>query len=76
MQGRYRHQMPRWNGLATEKLVGDWSEAHLERTALGLDTSISDFTVINNHGITTSAARSSIGPANALGELCVRVGQE
>ena len=50
--------------------------AHLERTAFGLNTSICDLAVVDHNGITTSAARGSISPADALGELCVRVGQE
>lgn len=50
--------------------------AHLERTAFGLNTSICDLAVVDHHGITTSAARGSISPADALGELCVRIGQE
>jgi hypothetical protein len=49
--------------------------SYLDGASLGLDLSI-DLAVVNDNGITTRASGRLISPANALGELSIRVGQE
>jgi hypothetical protein len=50
--------------------------SYLDGASLGLDLSIADLAVVNDNGITTRASGRLISPANALGELSIRVGQE
>jgi hypothetical protein len=50
--------------------------SYLDGASLGLDLSIADLAVVNDNGITTRASGCLISPANALGELSIRVGQE
>lgn len=49
---------------------------HLERSPFGFNISISDLAVVNNHGVTGSATRGSICPANTLGEFGIRIRQK
>lgn len=49
---------------------------HFERTLSGFNVSICDLSVVNNQGIAAGATRSSVCPANALGELGISIRQE
>lgn len=59
--------------LTIDRKQGD---THLDHALLSLNLRILDLAMVNDHGISSSPARVWIRPANALGELGIRVREE
>lgn len=58
-----------------EFAVTAWS-SHLDRALLGLDLGVTNFAVVDDDRIPAGAARRAIGPANALREFGLGIGEE
>ena len=53
--------------------LGVYFLSYLNSTLLGLNLGIADFAMVDDDGVAASATGPHVGPANALGELGVRV---
>lgn len=50
--------------------------AYLDSSLLSFDLSVANLPMVDDHRVPAGAARGIVGPANALGELGIGVGEE